>query len=197
MEILCTGPVSHLHNTIYNTTEALVTILGRKINGFPNLSEHSQGRGGLFQGENSHTLCVSMYFSLGHDLFLHMQTTSLYSPQATQSCFHFLYISLFSLSLSCRALLSHASHPPPLPDLLCWETERFCALRRVSCQLCSVSMPSRTLSQEIRSSCSLSSCSFVLLKFTVLTLLFLLGLHFSRSQTPRGHGHYSPCCLQS
>lgn len=67
MEILCTGPVSHLHNTIYNTTEALVTILGRKINGFPNLSEHSQGRGGLFQGENSHTLCVSMYFSLGHE----------------------------------------------------------------------------------------------------------------------------------
>ena len=31
-------------------------------------------------------------------LFLHVRTTSPYSPKATQPCFHFLHISLFSLS---------------------------------------------------------------------------------------------------
>ena len=50
---------------------------------------------------------VQLYLCLGFpNLFLHTQTMSLYSSQATQPCFHFLHISLFSLSLSCRSLLS-------------------------------------------------------------------------------------------
>jgi len=56
-----------------------------------------------------------------------------------------------------------------------WMMESCCALRRVSlksCQLCSVPMPLRTVSQGIPSSNSLSSLKFALLKFRVLTLLF-------------------------
>jgi len=108
-------------------------------------------------------------------LSLHIQTTALNSSQDTHPCFHFLYISLFSLSLSCRSLLSHADQPPPLLSFFCWGIESSCAVRRLSlksCQLCYVPVPSRTLSQEIPPCSSLSSQNFALLKFRVLTLLF-------------------------
>ena len=91
------------------------------------------------------------------------------------SCFHFLYISLFSLSLSCRSLHRHNGHLPPLLKFFSWGMENHCALRRVSlksCQFCSVPMPSWTVSQGIPLSSSLSSRKFALLKHRVLALLF-------------------------
>lgn len=40
--------------------------------------------------------------------------------------FHYLYIFFFSLSLTSRPLVNHASFLPPL-DFLCWEMESSCA----------------------------------------------------------------------
>ena len=71
-------------------------------------------------------------------------------------------------------MLIHAVHPHSLLDF-CWGMESHCALRRVSlksCQLCSVPMPLRTVSQGIPLSSSLSSQKFALLKHRVLALLF-------------------------
>ena len=119
---------------------------------------------------------VQLHLRLGFlILSLHTQTTALYSSQDTQPCFHLLYLSPFSLSLSCRSLHSHGSRLPPLLDSFCWGIESHCALRRVSlksCQLCSAPMPLWTVSQGIPLSSSLSSWKFALLKHKVLALLF-------------------------
>jgi len=56
-------------------------------------------------------------------LFLLMWTKSQYSSQATQPCFHFLYVSFFSLSLRYKYLLSHPGCPPPLLIFFCWGIE--------------------------------------------------------------------------
>ena len=50
-----------------------------------------------------------------------MRTTALYTSQATQPCFHFLYISLFPLSLSCRSL--HSQEVEPLLDFCSGDEE--------------------------------------------------------------------------
>jgi len=116
-----------------------------------------------------------------------MWTTSLYSSQATQPCFHFPNISLFSLSLSCRSLHSHAGCLPP-PLNFCWGTESSYVLRRVSlksCQNCSVTVPSRIFSQGIPHSSSLSSQNFALMKFRSwhATFCHSFFVHFWQIQT--------------
>ena len=65
-------------------------------------------------------------------LSLYMQTMSLYSSLATQPFFYFLYLSLFSLNLNCRSLLSHAGCLPPLLNFFFWAMENSCACRKVS-----------------------------------------------------------------
>jgi len=77
--------------------------------------------------------------------------------------------------------------------------ESFCAHRRMflkSCLLCSVPMPSRTLSQEIPSSRSLSSWNFALLEFRVLNVMSLLlaqevfKTHTSKPKEALEKNHY-------
>jgi len=67
---------------------------------------------------------------------LYVWSASLYSSQATHSCFHFLYFSFFSFSLTSRSLLSHADILPPLTDFI-WRGKELlysqkCVLKEVS-----------------------------------------------------------------
>ncbi|XP_040511138.1 uncharacterized protein LOC121108185 [Gallus gallus] len=84
---------------------------------------------------------------------------------------------IWSLACAYRSLYNTIldGRLPPLLNFFCWGMESRCGLRRVSlksCQLCSVPMPLRTVSQWIPLSSSLSSNKFALLKHWVLALLF-------------------------
>ena len=75
---------------------------------------------------------------------------SLYSSQAT----HPLALFSYHLSLTNWSLLSHDSSLFPLLSFLCWGVESSCAPRKVSlksCQLCSIPVSLRTVSQVISS----------------------------------------------
>lgn len=89
---------------------------------------------------------------------------SVYSSQATHPCFHSLCISFLSFNLTCRSLLSFL---PALLNFLLWEMQSSYAFNKTSlkgCQLCSVPLSLRTISEEILSNNSLHRWNFTLPK---------------------------------
>ena len=118
---------------------------------------------------------VQLHLLLGFPkpISTHMDNSPVFLPGHTTVFPPSIHFPLFSLS--CRSLHSHNGRLPFLLDCFCWGMESRCALRRVSlksCQLCSVPVPLRTVSQGIPLSSSLSSWMFALLKHRVLALLF-------------------------
>lgn len=106
---------------------------------------------------------------------LHVQMSSLFSSYAVCPCFHCLFFSFISFSLSSRFLLSYTSFQPSLLDFLRSGVQSFCPLRKMSskrCHLYSITMSLRTVFQGIQFNNSLKSQEFTLLKFYILTLLF-------------------------
>jgi len=96
--------------------------------------------------------------------------------------FHCLCSSLFFLSLTSISCLGHAGLFPSLPDFLHLGIESSCALWNTSlktCQLCSVPLSLRTVSQGVLLTISLKSWKFALLKFRVLTMLFVIPISLS------------------
>lgn len=94
--------------------------------------------------------------------------SSLYSFQATHTCFNCLPFSFFSISLTRKSFLRPSSFLPPLLHFFCWGMELFLK----SCQLCSVPLSRRTVFQEISSNNSLNSHKFDFLKLMDLTPFF-------------------------
>lgn len=76
--------------------------------------------------------CTSAFLVLS----LHVHTAHSHSFQAIHSCFHHLYFSFFSLSLTSGTLLSHGGFLPPLLDFLSRGMGNSCALRKVSLKYC-------------------------------------------------------------
>ena len=87
------------------------------------------------------------------------------SSQETSPCFHCLCSALF-LSLTSISCLGHACLFPSLPDSLHLGIESSGALWNISlktCQLCSVPLSLRTVSQGVLLTISLKSWKFALL----------------------------------
>jgi len=113
---------------------------------------------------------------------LHNQAASLYSSQEASPCFHCLCSSFFFLSMTSISCLSHAGLFPSLPDFLHLGIESSCSLWNTSlktCELCSVPLSLRTVSQGVLLTISLKSWKFALLKFRVLTMLFVILISLS------------------
>lgn len=128
---------------------------------------------------------------------LHVPIALLYSSQAIHPQFHCLFISFVFLNLTSRFLLSHTVFLPSLLDLhMGMETTQ--VLRKVSLkfyQLCSVLLSLQTTSQEISSNNSSNSWKFPLLKFRVLSLLFVRPVFLKMTNTTRAgllHPRLSP-----
>lgn len=100
---------------------------------------------------------------------------SMYYSQATNPCFHFLYISFLSLTLTGRLLFSHASFLTPLLVSLYWGIESSDALGKMSlkrCQLCSCPFFLSIASQRISPNNHLNRQKLAVLKIKVMTLFF-------------------------
>ncbi|KAK4831174.1 LOW QUALITY PROTEIN: hypothetical protein QYF61_015644 [Mycteria americana] len=99
---------------------------------------------------------------------LHNRAASLCSSQDTCPCFHCLCSCLLLFSLTSRSRLSRAGLLPSFPDFLHLGTESSCPLWKASlriCQLCSVPLSLRTISQGVLLTNSLKSWKFAFLKF--------------------------------
>lgn len=125
---------------------------------------------------------IQFHLSLGFPdpISFHVWMISVYSSQATHPCFHSLCISFLSFNLTCRSLLSHVSFLPALLNFLLWEMESSYAFNKTSlkgCQLCSVPLSPRTISEEILSNNSLHRWNFTLPKSGS-------SLHFSSQLCP-------------